>query len=122
MGLAMRKWSFLLAIFFQFLTVQSQADTVCTVHGLLGTTRDLHTISKVLRGSGFDVCPWTYASRSRTFEENGAQLVCALQQIAAFQPGVPIHFVSHSVGALIIRVALNHPECPPEAKAGKLYS
>lgn len=115
----MRKWSFFLAICFQFLTTQIQADTVVTVHGLLGTARDLRTISKVLKGSGYDVCPWEYSSRSKTFEENGAQLACALKQIAHYQPGVPIHFVSHSVGALVIRVALNHPDCPAEAKAGK---
>jgi len=46
-------------------------------------------------------------------------LVKDLRQIAAKNPNTPIHFCAHSLGGVILRAALNHPHCPPEATKGR---
>ncbi len=46
-------------------------------------------------------------------------LVGLLKEIAAEKRGEPIYFVTHSLGGIIVRAAVNHPECPKEVAFGK---
>lgn len=72
-----------------------------------------------LKDNGLNVYLWDYQSRKGTIEQHANDLVEMLQIIAKNRPGEPIHFVSHSVGGVIVRTAVNHPDCPAEAKIGK---
>lgn len=56
----------------------------------------------------------------RKIEEHAEYLVKELQKAALKQPGRPINFIAHSLGCLIVRSAVNHPECPNGAKMGKV--
>lgn len=76
-------------------------------------------MSNALRSEGFDVFLMDYQSRKKTIEQHAEDLVVILNKIAAEKPGQPIHFVSHSLGGVIVRVAAAHPNCPEEAKKGK---
>jgi len=98
--------------------LSAREETVVCIHGFLNTYRTMYSLKKVLR-QDFCVYSWSYESRGKTLGESGAQLVVALQQIAQQRPGIPIYFATHSVGALVLRVALNDPACPQEAKIGK---
>ena len=62
---------------------------------------------------------WDYPSSSQTIEEHSQLLVAELQKCAQHHKGEPIHFVTHSLGGIILRAALNHPDCPEEAKIGR---
>ncbi len=76
-------------------------------------------MAKVLAQEGYETHRWGYPSRDKTIEEHGIDLVEALKKTALDHPGEAIHFVTHSLGGIIVRSALNHKECPEEAKIGK---
>ena len=79
----------------------------------------MRRIERSLQCIGLPVCSWDYPSRRRTIQEHACNLVCYLQQIAEANPEVPISFVTHSTGALVLRATLNTPGCPEEAKMGR---
>lgn len=117
-GLRMKKVVFLVVLVLQLMG-HLKADTVVGVHGFLATIRDLRPIEEPLACAGYDVILWEYNSRKKYIHEHACDLVRVLQGIACQCPGAPIHFVTHSVGGLVVRAALNLPSCPEEAKIGK---
>lgn len=94
--------------------------TVVCLHGFLSDHRSMNQMKVTLEKCGFEVCLWDYPSRRYTFECHATHLITQLQEIARCKPGEPIHFVAHSIAALIVRSALNLPGCPEEAKMGKV--
>ena len=89
------------------------------VHGFMRGKGNMAAIESSLKKEGFETTNWTYPSKKETIEEHGKNLVQELLYIAKESPGEPIHFASHSMGGLVIRSALNHPNCPNEAKIGR---
>lgn len=92
------------------------AETVVTVHGFMNSNISMKLIGKQLPND-WQILNWEYPSRNKTIFEHGQDLVIELQKIR--KKNEPIHFVGHSMGCLVIRSALNHPNCPTEAKIGK---
>jgi hypothetical protein len=76
-------------------------------------------LANEVRDEGMHVYLWDYPSRVKTIEEHAACLVEVLNAIVKKNPAEPIHFVTHSLGGIIVRAALNHPDCPEEAKIGR---
>lgn len=68
---------------------------------------------------GMRVIHWDYPSRDKTIKGHAEDLVIMLQLEAAKAPGKPINFLTHSMGGLVLRATLNHPNCPWEAKIGR---
>ncbi len=79
----------------------------------------MHFFAKNLKKEGWRVVNWEYQSRDRSIEAHAETLVAKLMELATSNPGKPINFVTHSMGGLIVRAAVNHPSCPLEAKVGK---
>ncbi|NGX61295.1 MAG: hypothetical protein K940chlam9_00778 [Chlamydiae bacterium] len=104
----------------QLLSFPVEAQTVVGIHGILTNARSLLAVKNVLKNSGYDVYLWEYESRKACIQQHSAKLLPLLQKIACCQPGEPIDFVTHSTGALILRCALNSPDCPEEAKIGRV--
>jgi len=95
-------------------------ETVVGVHGIFGNPTSLQFIVSGLKKEGREIINWGYPSRSKMIEQHGADLVQkVLRAVAEKHPGKPIHFVVHSMGGLVLRAALSHPDCPQEAKMGK---
>lgn len=65
-----------------------------------------------LQDQGFDTSIWAYASRKKTIQKHGEDLVAFLKKEMDENPGRPLYFVTHSMGGLVLRAAVNHPECP----------
>ena len=99
-----------------FLAAQS---TVVCIHGFLRSYKSMRPIARSLHRTGFNICFWDYPSRKYSIHEHGEHLLTLLQKKAKENPGEPIHFVCHSLGGLILRVTLNLPGCPEEAKMGR---
>lgn len=93
--------------------------TVVCVHGFLRTRANTWAAAEALRIEGWNVLNWKYASRARTIEAHAADLAAELRGIAASRPGEPISFYAHSMGGLVVRAALNRPDCPQEARQGR---
>jgi pimeloyl-ACP methyl ester carboxylesterase len=115
----MKKYLFLIILLtVQLFALQAKESLVC-VHGFFRSFKCMIPIGNVARNQGLDVYLWDYPSRSKTIEEHADRLVEVLTVIAQLNPNEPIHFVTHSLGGVIVRAAMNHPQCPPEAKIGK---
>lgn len=110
----------LFIIFFcQTLLLQAQEGSVVCLHGFFRSYKCMIPLANVIRDEGLDVYLWDYRSRQKTIEEHADCLVEVLNAIAQKNPSKPIHLISHSLGGIIIRAAVNHPNCPHEAKIGK---
>lgn len=103
--------------FLHSLTVKE--DSLVCIHGFLGAKWNMLYIAASFASEGWDVTNWGYHSREKTIEAHSEDLIRELQSIAAERPYKPIHFIAHSLGSLILRAAINHPNCPEEAKMGK---
>lgn len=97
----------------------AQEGTVICLHGFFRSYKCMIPMGNSLHSEGLSVFLWDYQSRKKTIEEHAEDLVAMLREIAKKKPGEPIHFVSHSLGGVITRVAVSHPDCPEEAKMGK---
>lgn len=97
----------------------AQARSVVGIHGFLATQKSLNPVRDTLCPCGFDVYLWPYESRDVSICCNAYRLVDFLKSIACQCPGEPIDFVTHSIGAVVLRRALNLPECPEEARMGR---
>jgi pimeloyl-ACP methyl ester carboxylesterase len=100
-------------------SVDKDEYIVC-LHGFLGSPRNMSFFESNFLKDGWNVVNWGYPSRDLFISEHGEQLVSLLIELAEEKPKKPIHFVSHSMGALVLLTALNHPLCPNEAKTGRI--
>ncbi len=92
--------------------------TVVCVHGFLRGRGCLWAMERSLKADGWRVENRDYPSRKWTIRKHAEDLAWELNRIAASHPGEPISFVTHSLGGLVVRAALNLPDCPAEARAG----
>jgi len=114
------KFFICLTVLSNCLFASEKKQTVVCLHGFLGASWNMRFIEKNLNKDHWNAVSWEYPSRERYIEEHGKKLVPYLKELAKTKPGQPIHFVAHSMGSLVLLVALNHPECPREAKIGKV--
>jgi pimeloyl-ACP methyl ester carboxylesterase len=110
----------LLTLLMPSLFSKEKGDTLVCVHGFMGAGWNMLYLENRLSRDGWDVVNWEYPSRECLISEHGAHLVSSLIDLANKKPDQPIHFVTHSMGGLVLLAALNHPECPQEAKIGKV--
>ncbi len=108
------KYVLLASVFF----IQSLLSQVVCIHGFMGAPSDLHRIQTRLIENGFDVVNYAYPSKEKKILEHGHDLAVFLQKLAKRRADMPISFVAHSMGGLVLRAALNDPLCPEEAKRG----
>ena len=96
----------------------SRRGTLVCVPGFLRGKGCLWAAGRALQADGWRVEHWAYPSRERTIARHAERLTAELNRIASAHPGEPIAFVTHSLGGLVVRAALNRPDSPTEARAG----
>ncbi len=75
------------------------ADAVVLLHGLARTDASLAPMALALKAAGFRVLNWSYPSTKAPPEELAAEVG---QAVAKVQPG-RVHFVTHSMGGILLR-------------------
>ena len=94
-------------------------ESVYFLHGFLRSSSSMKKMAKAFQKEDYETHLWDSPSRGLTIEEHAQILVRELQKCANEHKGDPIHFVTHSLGGIILRATLNHKDCPEEAKIGR---
>lgn len=76
-------------------------------------------LATILKKQGFSVSNFGYPSRDDFISNHANHLVDALDSLS-LRETLPIHFVTHSLGAIVLRMALAQPNCPEIAKTARL--
>ena len=80
---------------------------VLLLHGLGGSKLDMWPISRRLKRSGFNVNNWGYRSLGNSIDTLADRLNRELDENKKIQLADRLHFVTHSMGGIILRVLLN---------------
>ena len=87
-----------------FCGVAQGDDCVVLLHGLARTSASMEDMSAGLQESGYGVVNVSYPSREHPIETLADMAVSdGLKQCAELAPGRKIHFVTHSLGGILVR-------------------
>ena len=64
-------------------------------------------LARRLKRAGYGTLIWSYPSFTRTIESHGERLQCTLAELDADPAVTRIHLVSHSMGGIVARYAMN---------------
>ncbi|MFZ0566178.1 MAG: alpha/beta hydrolase [Chlamydiales bacterium] len=115
----MKKFVLFFVLSLSCLRGEGNEESVVCIHGFMTSARSMYPLKQALKDTEYSIYLWSYPSRRKTIEGSAQLLVCFLQDIACRKPGRTINFITHSIGALVLRAALNLPGCPQEAKMGR---
>jgi len=92
----------------------TQRPTVVLLHGLGRTPRAMWAIERAARARGYHVLNLGYDSRRGDVERHAATIGATLREAA---PSGRLHFVTHSLGGIVLRQAVATGQLPAERVA-----
>ncbi len=81
----------------------SDTETVVTLHGIIKTERSMAGLANAIAESGYAVCNIGYPSTEKTIDQLAEYLRQGFLTDAFWQAADRVHFVTHSMGGLLIR-------------------
>jgi triacylglycerol lipase len=85
------------------------ARSVVLLHGLGRTSRSMQPLATTLESRGYRVFNLGYPSRTAGV---GALAAHVAQQVRAIDDEKPLHFITHSLGGILLRVAVENGDLP----------
>ena len=89
------------------MTSTVRPPTVALVHGYLANRLMLGLLGSRLRGRGFDPRPWGYWNMRCSLLVHAERFARRLMQLDADDAVTTLHIVTHSMGGIIARAALD---------------
>jgi triacylglycerol lipase len=86
-------------------------ELIILIHGLGRTRASMVPIHIAARRQGYRVINWKYASRRRTIEQHAEALARDLDE-AVTGNATRVHFITHSLGGIIVRALLAKRDLP----------
>lgn len=83
-------------------TMDETAETVVLLHGLGRTQRSMGALERALAAAGYEVVNLGYPSRHHTVRDLADTLAAELDACCS-NPTAPLHFVTHSLGGILVR-------------------
>lgn len=83
-----------------------QRELVVLVHGLMRTSMSMSFLKSFLENQGYLVNLYSYDSAKYTIKDHGVHLNRYISKLITHNPGVRIHFITHSLGGIISREAI----------------
>lgn len=84
-----------------------KGEIVVLIHGLMRTSLSMRPLKSFLEAQGYQVYFYSYPSAKYTIHEHAVYLNQFVQNLLAKNAGVKIYFITHSLGGIIIREALD---------------
>lgn len=89
----------------------SEREVVVLLHGLARGSGSMSRIERSLESAGYRVCNVSYPSRKHPIEKLTREFVAADVRACIARSGQPVHFVTHSLGGIIVRqLAVSAPD------------
>ena len=92
-------------------------EAVILIHGMLAGARSMSRIGRALGDVGLDVVYWNYPTLSGSLRTHGQRLAETIRGMVARRNLRKLHFATHSMGAIVLRVALQAVEIPNGSRA-----
>lgn len=87
--------------------VRPQRDIVVLIHGLMRTSLSMRPIKTYLEHQNYRVFYYDYASARFSLHEHALHLQYYIEELLANNPHATVHFVTHSMGGIIVREAIS---------------
>ena len=91
---------------------QYSRDTVVLIHGMLAGARSMSGIGAALTSARYEVVYWNYPTLNHSLQTHGRNLARTIRDLIASRNPKRLHFAAHSMGSIVLRIALQSVNVP----------